>query len=100
MKESKRKKLQNDYESVANAYLAEFCEKQELQFESWVGDIVGGIAMFGDYYFDFSDIVWDINSNQPPNTIFAWYEENLQIPDKSINYFSYTKGLRVSKLEP
>jgi hypothetical protein len=100
MKESERKKLQKDYESIANAYLAEFCKKQELEFDGWVGDIVGGVAMFGDFFFSFPDIVWDINSNQPPHLIIAWYDDNLRIIEKSINYFSYTKGLRISQLEP
>ena len=69
-----------------------------MDFIGWVADIVGGIASCNDFYFNFQDIVWDINSKQPKGAIVDWYYDNLDIPKKSINYYSYTKGLRVSEL--
>lgn len=92
------KKLQKDYYNTCNEYIDAFIKKQSMSFEGWVGDTVGGIAYCDDFYFNFQDIVWDINSKQPKGAIVDWYYENLDIPEKSINYFSYTKGLRVSEL--
>lgn len=91
--------LKNQYEFVCNAYATIFCNKQDMNFEGWVGNTVGGIAYCNDFYFDFQDIVLDINFNQPKGLIVDWYYENLENPGKSINYYSYTKGLRVSDLK-
>lgn len=91
--------LRKVYEKVCNDYLDFFCKKQEIIFEGWVSDQVGGIAFFGECFFSFPDIVWDVNSNQPKGLIVDWYHENLELPEKSINYFSYTKGLRVADIE-
>lgn len=99
MRAMKINQLKNQYELVCNEYVAKFCSKQEMNFEGWVGDTIGGIACCNDFYFNFQDIVWDINSEQPKGIIVDWYYENLEIPKKSINYFSYTKGLRVSELK-
>ncbi len=93
------KKLQKDYYNICNEYIDAFIKKQSMSFNGWVGDTVGGIAYCNDFYFNFQDIVWDINSKQPKGAIVDWYYENLDIPEKSINYFSYTKGLRVSELK-
>ena len=95
----KLNELKKQYEFVCNEYVTKFCNKQEMDFEGWVGDTIGGIAYCNDFYFNFQDIVWDINSKQPKGAIVDWYYENLEKPEKSINYFSYTKGLRVSELK-
>ena len=94
---SKIEELSKRYENLCNEYILEFCLKQELDFEGWVGSIVGGIAMCNDYFFDFSDIVYDINTNQPPDMIISWHNDNIE-SDKNINYYSYTKGLRIKDL--
>jgi hypothetical protein len=91
--------LKTQYENVCNEYIKKFCKKQEMEFEGWVGDSVGGVACCNDFFFNFQDIVWDINSKQVKGTIVNWYYENLEFIEKSINYYSYTKGLRVSELK-
>ena len=97
---TKLNELKKQYEFVCNEYVKKFSNKQDVSFEFWVADQIGGIACFGDIlYFNFMDIVWDINSKQPKGAIVDWYYDNLDIPGKSINYFSYTKGLRVSELK-
>jgi hypothetical protein len=91
--------LESRYNKVCDDYILEFCLKQDLEFEGFVGNIVGGIAMCNDYFFNFSDIVWDINSNQPAETIINWHNDNMNTTaDKQINYYSYTKGLRLKDL--
>jgi hypothetical protein len=94
------KKIQRDYEKVCNQYIEEFCEKQGLEFDGWVGDIVGGVTSFDgfDFAFHFHDIVWDINSEQPKVLIIKWYFDILD-NEEYINYFSYSKGLRHSDLK-
>ena len=88
-------KLQRDYDSVCNKYISKFCKKQELEFEGWVGDLVGQIAYCGDFYYNFHDIVLDVNSEQPKGVIIDWYYDTLNNPKKAMSYYSYTKGLRM-----
>jgi len=93
-------KLQNKYESVCEKYIQVFSKKQDVEFDGWIGGQIGGIAEFiGQYFFNFQDIVWDINSKQPKGTILQWQDDCLENAPKSINYFSYTKGLRFSDLK-
>jgi hypothetical protein len=58
----KIEKLKNRYYEICNEIVSEFCKKQEIDFDSWVGDRVGEIALIGDYYLNFSDILQDLNS--------------------------------------
>lgn len=98
MRKTNIKNLETSYKSVCSKYISSFCEKQEMEFYGWVGDIVGGVALCSDFFFNFQDIVWDVNSEQLKGLIIDWYYECLEIPEKSINYYSYTKGLRASKV--
>jgi len=98
-KEIKLTDLREKYDFVCNEYVKKFCKKQEMEFEGWVGDTVGEIACCNDFFFSFSDIVLDINSSQRKGLIIDWYYENLETPNKSINYYSYTKGLRVDGIK-
>lgn len=94
----KIKQLKETYDFACNEYVKKFCNKQEMTNEGWVNDDVGGIALCSDFYFNLHDIVWDINSKQPKGQIIDWYYENLDNPEKSINYYSYTKGLRIADI--
>lgn len=88
-----KKTLKQKYEDVCNEYVQEFCKKQGMSFEFWV-DAVGGILLCSDCYLNFTDIVWDINSNQPKGRIIDWYNEVLeQHPNETVNYFTYCKQL-------
>lgn len=87
--------IKKRYEDICNEYVDKFCEKQELYNNGWVEDQVGGIVECSYLPFNFQDIVWDINSNQPKRLIIDWYYESVDNPEKSINYYSYTKGLRI-----
>jgi len=95
MNKNKIEKLKENYETICNKYITIFCEKQEMDFNGWIGDIIGGIAICNDFYFNFDDIVLDINFDQPKGDIIDWYFDNLEIQDKYINYYSYIKGLRI-----
>jgi hypothetical protein len=97
MRLSQLKKL---YETVINEYIQKFCNKQELELEHWVGNDIGSIACFGDmFFFSFRDIVYDINSKQPKGLIIKWIYESIDNEEFTINYFSYSKGLRFTDLK-
>jgi len=93
------KKLKHDYETACNAYLKAFCEKQEMDFMFWVADEIGSIALCSDFYFNMSDIKFDIDTEQPKGFIIEWYDECLENPDKAINYYSYIHGLRIKDIK-
>ena len=88
------------YEAVCNSYIEEFCKKQGLYFEDWVGDTVGEIADFsgGMYCFYFFDIKYDIDTNQPAKQILDWYDDQEQ-SETRFNYYSYSLGLRAEKIK-
>lgn len=92
------KELKSGYNYYCGEYISKFCEKHELDFDGWTGNTIGGIACCGDCYFNFQDIVWDINSEQPKGLILEWYWDTLDNPKKSINYYSFSKGLRYSDI--
>lgn len=99
MKTTKLNKLKKQYEFVCNEYVTKFCNKQELDFDGWVGDNIGCIAYFGDvFFFNFQDIVWDINTKQKKGLIIEWLYESIDNAENSINYYSYTKGLRYENI--
>ena len=95
--------LQNRYEKVCNEYAVRFCKKQMFDETgySWVADEIGGVLECAGFYFNFQDVVWDINSNQPKELILKWIEDCLdeqKTQNGIINYFSYSKGLRFTDL--
>ena len=91
--------LKERYNSICDEWLKLFSEKQELEFVYWIGDTVGEIAVFGDFYFNMSDIIYDINNNSPKGEIIDWYYDNLNDEGRYINYYSYSKGLRIAELK-
>ena len=98
------KKLKAKYEATCNKWVNLFCEKQDLEFSYWVADEIGGIACFIDeYFFNLSDIILDMNSNQPKGLILDWQNDGVDFnmfkeTPKYINYKSYTMGLRYDQL--
>ena len=75
----KKKQLRKMYEFVCNEYVQKFCDKQELTNEGWVGNHVGETAVCSDFYFNLTDIVFDIDSNQPKWRILDWYGNSFQM---------------------
>jgi hypothetical protein len=98
-------KLKTHYENVCNEYIRRFCEKQEIDFDGWVSDEVGGIASFVcQYFFTIDDIVLDLYTNQPVGLILDWQSDGVDYnmfneTPQSINYKSYTMGLRYEDLK-
>lgn len=94
--------LKHQYEYICNEYVNKFCRKQGVQFNGFVGNIVGGVCCVSDYYINFSDIVYDLNTSQPKRLIFDWNNEMIDAHSDgkdTINYFRYSKGLRIEGVE-
>lgn len=102
-KKSELKKILAAYQSSCNQLIDCFCEKQEIDFDGWIGGI-GELAGFcGQYFFSFSDIVLDLRTNQPKGLIFSWQDDGVENhssdkPKDTINYNSYALGLRYHQL--
>jgi hypothetical protein len=68
-----------------------FCKKNNLQFISWVDDLIGGIAELKAeevvYEIAFADIILDINTNQSHRRIVLWYD--YAINSEPITYKKY-----------
>ena len=89
--------LKKEFESIVEKYITIFCEKQDIDKKGlyWINGDIGGVFEVSDCFFDFLDIIRDIDTNQPKGFIFNWYNENNYLNNKIINYHSYIKGLRV-----
>jgi hypothetical protein len=100
----KIEELNEKYEFICNEFVAKFEKKQQINFEGWVGDEIGGIASFSfQYFFNLSDIIFDLKTNQPKGCIKNWSNEETDFNvfnenPHHINYKSYTMGLRHENL--
>lgn len=89
------KTIKQKFETIATEYLNAFCKKQDMEFEFWVGDEIGGVASFGDVnFFSFDNIRQDIDLNAPVGLILDWLYDCLEHQSTSCNYYSYINGLR------
>lgn len=76
-----------------------FARKHNLGFEFYIADDIFSIAHFGDtYFFNISDIYFDVISKQPKGQIIDWLEDCLENQEDTINYKSYAMGLRFEHL--
>lgn len=95
----KNMKLKTKLEKVIKEYIKLFETKQGCEFEFAVGDDYLCELFFGDYSFNIREIIHDLESKAPVGLIYQWrddcldayYDEKI---DYTINYYSYTKGLR------
>ena len=101
----KLQELKKIYEFACNEYVQKFCNKHQFEFDGWVGDEIGGVALFcSQYSFNFSDILFDLNTKQPKHQILKWQNESVEVYmsnkiNQYINYKSYSMGLRYEQLK-
>jgi len=97
-KKDKISLLIGDYELSCNLIVEAFAKKQGLTFDGWIADEVGEMASFNDeYFFTMENMVHDLKTVQPKGLITKWQDYAVEIhlkTGKSINYKSYSKGLR------
>ncbi len=95
--------FQKEYNNIVNKYLLKFVNKHGYEFSDWVSSEVGGLACFIEqYFFNFSDIKFDIDNNIKKGLIFKWQEDGVEYISQderdenydNINFKSYTMGLR------
>ena len=83
--------MKKQLEKVLKQYIKEFEKKQDLTFEFAVGDNLMEVISFGYvYFFNMSDIIYDIDNNIKENIIVEWLEYTIQEKDY-INYRTYLK---------
>jgi len=94
------KQLHTEYCKICNMYIKAFEKKQDIISDGWVGDEIGGLASFDcQYFFNLSDIILDLNLNQPKGFILRWKSDGVDFNmfnenKQHINYKSYTMGWR------
>ena len=86
--------LKQEYIDIVDKYLFAFIRKQNIKFDGWVGNDIGGVAQFIEqYYFDFDDIRMDIDNNVPKGIILDWQNDNIDNNSNDegiiVNYKSY-----------
>jgi len=92
--------LQEKFQAIAELYVQAFMRKHGFFDEEdgsysdweWVST-VGGIVEMADYYIGFDDIRFDIDNSVSKELFFEWYNFCVE-KEKTINYRSYTMGLR------
>jgi len=87
----KRAKRKANFEKAVHSYVKAFTKKHEIEFEYWIGDVAGTVGEFGDYYFNFEDVRHDIDTDQPKDNIFLWYDECLESKEITPNYENWCK---------
>lgn len=86
------------HDKIVNNIVKRFEAKHDLIFDYWIRDQVGETAVFGDYSFNFTDILFDFRTKQKPGDILKWHNENVE-HEVFINYNSYCMGLRHKDLK-
>jgi hypothetical protein len=84
-------KLQENFNKAVHAYIDEFQKRYEIEFDGWVGDIIGEIATWGEFFFNFSEIKYCIDNNISFNYLVNWYDLILKYQNCFINLKSYIK---------
>ena len=99
---SKKTKLREKLDAVAKEYIKAFEKKHECYFEFAIFDDLMDMLSFGDNYFSFSDVAYDIDNNVEKGLIFKWQNENTELDvygdEITINFRSYVMGFRNTDL--
>lgn len=83
--------LRNIHSDTAYQFAKMFELKYNLIFEGWVGFAVVEIAIFGDYFFSYRDIMIDVLDNYNNNVIMDWYDLMVENPENTPNFENYIK---------
>ncbi len=82
--------LKVQFDEIVRLYIEAFTKKQEMYFEYWVGDNIGGICEVSGFFFNFDDIRYDIDNFIAEGQIIEWYDETLE-SEQNINYKNWLK---------
>lgn len=99
---SKNNKLREKLDAVIVEYIKAFEKKHECDFEFAIFDDLTDMLCFGDNYFSFSDVAYDIDNNVEKGLIFKWQNEETKFDahgnEYSVNFRSYVMGFRSSDI--
>jgi len=98
MTTEKQKELIALYKSTATLIVEVFCEKQEMGFEHWVDE--GHIALCSDFFFNFSDILQDLEKEVEKGKIIEWYDYSMEEHQSGRGYVNYNSWLMGYRNEP
>ena len=84
--------VKNALESSIQAYIDLFCKKHDQEFEGWVGNEKASVALIGDHFINFTDIVLDLEKGVDKKHFFDWYYYTLE-GETFINYSTYLKNV-------
>jgi len=93
----KKRILKANYQVIIEHYLLKFCKKQKIKFDYWIGEPLQTASFLGEYAFNVSDIIYDVDYNCPKGLILKWQQDFIEFGDK-LNYPSYVAGLRYKDL--
>ena len=88
------KELKKRLEKSILEYIKFFEKKHKVEFDYWVADRTGEIAVFGDYFLNFGDIRLDLENDVSERIMFEWYDLSLNaalIEKEFPNYQTYLK---------
>ena len=91
--------IKERFEVVVEEYLTAFCNKQGFDRSDgwWVADRIGEVFGIADMMFDFREIKFDVDSNQPAKQIIDWHWKMVEnaldkpFPDPFPNYENWCK---------
>lgn len=83
--------LKNIHSETAYQFAKMFELKHNLIFEGWVGFVAGEVGVFGDYFFNYRDIMIDVLDNYNNNVIMDWYDLMIDNPKGTPNFENYIK---------
>ena len=97
MNKAHKELLKKNYEKACNEILKAFCQTYELQYEedAWVAGDVGTIALIGDYYIDFQNMIYMLDNGIAFEEFLRWYDYSLDAHDLGLdtpNFTSWCKG--------
>ena len=88
----KKDKLKKNYEKSVNDYCEKFAEIYEIPFNGWVADRPGEVATFGDYFFNFAEIMYCIENQIILDYLLEWGDFSLKYHKKATyNFETYCK---------
>ncbi len=100
MTTKEKQTIKTDYEKAVAAYVKAFCKRMEMSFGHWVGDEVGGMADFNDYFtVSFLDVKMCVDMDVTRDTFIAWYDYGVEVDSLGIkatipNLKSWLMGFR------
>ena len=102
--ENIEEQLRKEWEEILMAYIRKFEEKHDVKLQYAVDDDIMGVLDFGYvYFFNATDVVYDMDHNLPKGLILQWAEDSVDDSKnparQTINLQSYAMGLRFEDLK-